>query len=161
MRNRKGGLRLPFFVCQPRAFVVPSLCLSEEGLCKKGNDMLDWMIMPLKRYADFAGRSRRKEYWSFVLLTWVVLIVLSIVEGMAGLSGMIGGAYGPLTAIFYLAILVPSIAVAIRRMHDQDRSGWWILFPIVNIVFLFLDGTKGPNRFGPDPKDPASAEAFS
>ena len=123
--------------------------------------MLDFMLMPLKRYADFAGRSRRKEYWFFVLGTWVVMIVLSIVERMAGLSGMVGGAYGPLTALFYLAILVPMIAVAVRRMHDQDKSGWWILLPIVNLVFLFLEGTKGPNRFGPDPKDPGSAEAFS
>ena len=123
--------------------------------------MLDWMTMPLKRYTDFAGRSRRKEYWFFVLGVWIVMIALSIIEGLAGLSGMVGGAYGPLTALFYLGILVPSIAVAIRRMHDQDRSGWWILFPIVNIVFLFIDGTKGTNRFGPDPKDPANVEAFS
>jgi uncharacterized membrane protein YhaH (DUF805 family) len=123
--------------------------------------MLEWMMMPLKRYADFAGRSRRKEYWFFVLGTWVVMILLSIIESKAGLSGMVGGAYGPLTALFYLGILIPMIAVGVRRMHDQDRSGWWIICPIVNIVFLFLEGTKGPNRFGPDPKDPASSEAFS
>ena len=123
--------------------------------------MLDWMTMPLKRYTDFAGRSRRKEYWMFVLGVWLVMIALSVIEAMAGLSGMVGGAYGPLTTLFYLGILIPSIAVAIRRMHDQDRSGWWILFPLVNIVFLFIDGTKGPNRFGPDPKDPASAEVFA
>lgn len=123
--------------------------------------MLDWMTMPLKRYTDFAGRSRRKEYWMFVLGVWLVMIALSVIEAMAGLSGMVGGAYGPLTTLFYLGILIPSIAVAIRRMHDQDRSGWWILFPIVNIVFLFIDGTKGPNRFGPDPKDPAGPEVFS
>ena len=123
--------------------------------------MLDWMTMPLKRYTDFAGRSRRKEYWMFVLGVWLVMIALSVIEAMAGLSGMVGGAYGPLTTLFYLGILIPAIAVAIRRMHDQDRSGWWILFPIVNIVFLFIDGTKGPNRFGPDPKDPAGPEVFS
>ena len=123
--------------------------------------MLDWMTMPLKRYTDFAGRSRRKEYWMFVLGVWLVMIALSVIEAMAGLSGMVGGAYGPLTTLFYLGILIPAIAVAIRRMHDQDRSGWWILFPIVNIVFLFIDGTKGPNRFGPDPKDPAGTEVFS
>jgi len=63
--------------------------------------------------------------------------------------------------LLYLGVLVPSIAVAIRRMHDQDKSGWWILFPIVNIVFLFLEGTKGPNRFGPDPKDETATEVFS
>ncbi len=123
--------------------------------------MLDWMTMPLKRYTDFSGRSRRKEYWFFVLGVWIVMIALSIIEGILGLTGMIGGAYGPLTALFYLGVLIPLIAVAIRRMHDQDRSGWWILFPIVNIVFLFLDGTKGANRFGPDPKDSAGSEVFS
>ena len=117
--------------------------------------------MPLKRYTDFSGRSRRKEYWFFVLGVWIVMIALSIIEGILGLTGMIGGAYGPLTALFYLGVLIPLIAVAIRRMHDQDRSGWWILFPIVNIVFLFLDGTKGANRFGPDPKDSAGSEVFS
>jgi hypothetical protein len=54
--------------------------------------------------------------------------------------------------IFWLGTIIPAIAVAVRRMHDQDRSGWWILCPIANIIFLFIDGTPGTNRFGPDPK---------
>lgn len=123
--------------------------------------MIEWALLPLKRYADFQGRSRRKEYWSFVLGTWIVAIVLSIVEGILGFSGTVGGAYGPLTALLYLAVLVPSIAVAVRRVHDQDKSGWFILIPIYNLVLMFLEGTKGPNRFGPDPKDPASSQVFS
>ena len=121
--------------------------------------MLEFALMPLKRYTDFAGRSRRKEYWSFWLLTFIAGIVAGLIDGMLGMTGMVGP-YGPLTALLYLGIIVPSIACAIRRMHDQDRSGWWILFPIVNLVFLFLEGTKGPNRFGPDPKDPGSAATF-
>jgi uncharacterized membrane protein YhaH (DUF805 family) len=72
---------------------------------------MDWMLMPLKRYADFQGRSRRKEYWMFVLGVFIAAILLSIIEGIVGLSGMVGGVYGPLTVIFFLAIIVPSIAV--------------------------------------------------
>ena len=123
--------------------------------------MLEWALMPLKRYADFSGRSRRKEYWFFILGTWIVAIVLGTVEGIIGMAGTVGGAYGPLTLIFYLAILVPSIAVAIRRVHDQDKSGWFILIPIYNLILMFLEGTKGPNRFGSDPKDEAATEVFS
>ena len=76
------------------------------------------------------------------------------------MTGMVGP-YGPLTALLYLGVIVPSIAVGVRRMHDSDRSGWWLLLPIVNLVFLLLEGTKGPNRFGPDPKAENSAEVFS
>jgi uncharacterized membrane protein YhaH (DUF805 family) len=63
--------------------------------------------------------------------------------------------------IFWLGTIIPALAVAIRRMHDQDRSGWWILCPIANIVFLFIDGTPGPNRFGPDPKGRGGEQAFA
>ena len=122
--------------------------------------MLEYAMMPLKRYTDFAGRSRRKEYWSFWLATVIAGILAGIIDGVLGMRGMVGP-YGPLTALLYLGIIVPSIAVGIRRMHDQDRSGWWILCPIVNLVFLFIEGTKGPNRFGPDPKDPGSAATFA
>jgi uncharacterized membrane protein YhaH (DUF805 family) len=81
---------------------------------------------------------------------------------------MIAGAYGPLTALFFLGILVPSIAVQVRRFHDQDKSGWWVLIGLIPIlgglavlVFMFLEGTRGTNRFGPDPKEEATAEVFS
>jgi uncharacterized membrane protein YhaH (DUF805 family) len=153
--------------------------------------MLDWMIMPLKRYADFSGRSRRKEYWSFALLLFIVYI---IVVGLLMATGLpIGammhpetaGAVQPPGALFYLilgiaglgmlAIIVPSIAVVVRRLHDRDMSGWWYLgaivasmIPIVGFiasialfVLMVLPGTPGPNRFGPDPKDPSSAAVFA
>lgn len=130
--------------------------------------MLDWMTMPLKRYTDFSGRSRRKEYWMFVLGVFIVAVVLGIIEGILGLSGMVAGAYGPLTAIFLLGIIVPSIAVQVRRFHDQDKSGWFVLLALIPflgglivLVFMCLEGTKGANRFGPDPKDPAGTEVFS
>jgi uncharacterized membrane protein YhaH (DUF805 family) len=130
--------------------------------------MIEWMMMPLKRYADFSGRSRRKEYWFFVLGVFIAAIVLSIIERIAGLSGMVGGVYGPLTTILLLGVIIPSIAVQVRRFHDQDKSGWFVLLSlipflgaIIVLVFMFLEGTKGPNRFGPDPKDPGSVETFS
>ena len=126
----------------------------------KGDFMLDWMLMPYKRYVDFAGRSRRKEYWMFFLFTFLVGFVINII-GAVGQGGGLTAIMGIVGLIFQLGSLLPSIAVAIRRMHDQDRSGWWIICPIANIIFLFIEGTKGPNRFGPDPKDPGSAEAFS
>jgi uncharacterized membrane protein YhaH (DUF805 family) len=126
------------------------------------------MLMPLRRYAEFSGRSQRKEYWMFFLFNIIVAVVLGIIEGILGLSGMVAGAYGPLTVLYELAILIPSIAVGIRRLHDTDRSGWWLLIALVPIVgaivllvFFVSDGTRGPNRFGPDPKNPGQAEAFA
>jgi uncharacterized membrane protein YhaH (DUF805 family) len=129
---------------------------------------MDWMLMPLRRYAEFSGRSQRKEYWMFFLFQVIVAVVLGIIEGMLGLTGMVAGVYGPLTVLFWLAVLIPGIAVGIRRLHDTDRSGWWLLLAfvplvgaIVLLVFFVSDGTHGPNRFGPDPKNPGQAEAFA
>jgi uncharacterized membrane protein YhaH (DUF805 family) len=124
---------------------------------------MQWMFMPLKRYADFQGRSTRMEFWMFFLFVMIVMIVLQTLAGIMLASSMTvdpqtgavtGGGFGIFAIIiwvFYLAILVPSIAVGVRRMHDQDKSGWFILIPIVNLVFYCLPGTPGPNRFGPDP----------
>lgn len=155
--------------------------------------MLEWMIMPLKRYADFNGRSRRKEFWSFVLLNVIVVAVIyALLFATGGGSAMMQAAMnnpgnpiaiygamftgvGLLFALWGLATLIPNIAVAVRRFHDRDMSGWWYLgvfianfIPIINmisgiafLVIMCLEGTKGPNRFGPDPKDPASAEIFA
>lgn len=124
---------------------------------------MDWMLMPYRRYADFSGRSRRKEYWMFYLLVVIVYVIASVIMGMGAptidpaTGQMVGGGMlwtvgAALLGIFWLGSIIPSLAVSIRRMHDQDRSGWWILCPIANIIFLFIDGTPGPNRFGEDPK---------
>lgn len=120
---------------------------------------IDYMKLALSRYADFSGRSRRMEYWMFFLLNIGVSIVATILDGILGMSGMIAGAYGPLSVIAMLALLVPGIAVAVRRLHDQDKSGWWLLLAFIPIlgglvllVFMFLEGTKGDNQYGPDPK---------
>ena len=117
----------------------------------------DWMLLPLKRYADFSGRSRRKEYWFFTLGCAIAGIVVGVVERVLGLGGMFGP-YGLLSVLLILGLLVPSFAVSIRRFHDQDKSGWFMLLAlipfigsIVVLVFMCLPGTSGPNRFGPDP----------
>lgn len=121
---------------------------------------MEWMLMPLKRYAEFSGRSRRMEFWMFILFTVIVRYVLTFVDGMIGM-GVADGGFSPLSSLFSLAVLVPTIAVAIRRMHDSDRSGWWILLPIVNLVFYCLPGTTGSNRFGEDPMGATSPDVFS
>jgi uncharacterized membrane protein YhaH (DUF805 family) len=127
---------------------------------------MDWMLMPLRRYAEFSGRSRRKEYWMFALFAFLVGIVLSIVERIVGLDAVVGP-YGFLLLLFWLAFLVPSIAVGIRRLHDTNRSGWWLLIalvPLIGAIVLLVvyvtEGTTGPNDFGPDPKGADHQEAF-
>ena len=139
--------------------------------------MLDWMLMPYKRYFDFSGRSRRKEYWMFVLLFAIVYAVIFALMFAGGFSMNPDGASTPggtfyvgagLLGIFVLASLIPAIAVQVRRFHDQDKSGWFVLLNfipyvggLIVLVFMCLEGTRGPNRFGPDPKDPAGVEVFS
>jgi uncharacterized membrane protein YhaH (DUF805 family) len=129
---------------------------------------MEWMTMPLRRYAEFSGRSRRKEYWMFTLLLVIVNIVITVVETALGLGTSIGGIYGPLSLLVLLVILVPSIAVGVRRLHDTGRSGWWMLIallPIIGglvlLIFFVLEGDKGPNEYGPDPKGSDTGEAFA
>lgn len=119
---------------------------------------MEWAVLPLKKYADFTGRARRKEYWMFVLLTFGIYIAASILDSIAGMSGAVGGVYGPIMVAAALGLLIPSIAVGVRRLHDTDRSGWWLLIAfvpiiggIVLLVFMVLEGTRGSNRFGADP----------
>ena len=104
------------------------------------------------RYVDFQGRSPRSEYWWFYLFTFICNIVINVVSAASPEVGLI------LIIIFVLATLIPSIAVSIRRLHDLDKSGWWILIalvPIVGAILLIVwfctKGTDGDNRFGPDP----------
>ena len=106
---------------------------------------MNWYLEVMKKYAVFGGRARRKEYWMFFLSNCIILFVLGFIEGMFR---------GPriLSNIYSLAVLVPGIAVGVRRMHDTDRSGWWLLLPIVNAVFLCQDSQPGENQYGPNPK---------
>lgn len=128
---------------------------------------MELMFAPLKRYLDFSGRSRRKEFWLWVVFVWIVLFVLMYLDSALGLGGTAtgyaeGGSVGFnmtggwLTNLFALATIIPGIAVAVRRAHDQDKSGWFVLIPIYGFIMMFIEGTRGPNRFGPDPKADAA-----
>lgn len=101
---------------------------------------IDWAKRPLERYADFSGRAPRAEYWWFVLAVVIVFILLTVVESILGINRMVFGVYGPLTVLLWLAIIVPSIAVGVRRLHDTNRSGWWLLLPIVPYVIAMALG---------------------
>jgi uncharacterized membrane protein YhaH (DUF805 family) len=97
---------------------------------------IDWAKRPILKYADFNGRAPRAEYWWYVLALVVVVIVLSIVESIVGLRGMVFGAYGPLTALMWLATIVPNLAVGVRRLHDTNRSGWWLLLLVPYLITM-------------------------
>jgi uncharacterized membrane protein YhaH (DUF805 family) len=121
---------------------------------------MNWYLDAWKNYINFQGRARRKAYWMFVLFNLIALVVLSFIESAIGLSGQNG--YGILTGLYTLAIILPLIALAVRRLHDTGRSGWWILIglvplvgPIVLIVFYVTDSQPGSNEYGPNPKESA------
>jgi uncharacterized membrane protein YhaH (DUF805 family) len=119
-------------------------------------------LATLKKYAVFDGRAQRKEYWLFVLFNLIIAVVLSFVDRMTGTYSADYG-MGALGAAYALAVLLPGIGVSVRRLHDTDRSGWWLLIvfipilgALVLLVFMILDGTPGTNRFGPNPKEAAA-----
>ena len=112
--------------------------------------VLDWYLAPWKKYAVFTGRARRKEFWLFNLGNLIIALVLILSEGLFGIAAETDESV--LGLLFQLASLVPTIAVGVRRMHDTDHSGWWVIAPIANVVFMCMNGTRGANRFGADPK---------
>ena len=108
---------------------------------------MDWYLQVLRKYAVCSGRARRKEYWMFVLVHIIISIVIFIIGCFA---------YG----LYGLAIIIPAFAVAIRRLHDTGRSGWWLLVncvPIIGWTILFIwlvkDSDEGENQYGPNPKE--------
>lgn len=128
---------------------------------------MNWYLKVLKDYAVFSGRARRKEYWMFVLFNLIILFVLVFLDRALGMAHAESG-YGPLSGLYSLAVLIPAIAVGIRRLHDTGRSGWWLLIalipligPIWLLVLFVMDSEAGANQFGPNPKlggaDPATA----
>jgi uncharacterized membrane protein YhaH (DUF805 family) len=122
----------------------------EENTRDKRKRIMSWYLAVLKKYAVFSGRARRKEYWMFMLFNMIIVFGLGIIEGILGIAA--DSDQSILATIYQLAVLIPSIAVGVRRMQDTDHSGWWLLFPIVNLVFACTEGTGGDNRFGEDPK---------
>jgi uncharacterized membrane protein YhaH (DUF805 family) len=92
---------------------------------------VDWAMRPLRKYADFSGRAPRPEYWWFFLAVIIAYVIVSIIESILGINRMVAGIYGPLTVLLMLGTFIPSIAVGVRRLHDTNRSGWWLLLPLV------------------------------
>lgn len=119
---------------------------------------MNWYLEVLKKYAVFTGRARRKEYWFFVLFNVIIAIALTVVDMSTGLYDEVYEV-GLLSSLYSLAVLLPSIAVSVRRLHDIGRTGWWLLIAfipligaIVLLVFAVLDSTPGDNQYGPNPK---------
>jgi uncharacterized membrane protein YhaH (DUF805 family) len=106
---------------------------------------MNYYLKVLQHYANFSGRARRAEYWYFVLINGIISVIAQMLNEK-------------LYLIYVLALLIPSIAVGIRRMHDVNKSGWFILIPIYNLILACSEGTKGDNDYGSDPKGTASTE---
>jgi len=118
---------------------------------------MEWMLLPLKRFAEFNGRSRRKEYWMFFLFSILVGIAASAID--IAVFGFSFEDNGPVNGLASLVLLIPSLAVSVRRLHDTGRSGWWFLLIfaviigwIVLLIFFVSDGESGTNQYGLDPK---------
>jgi len=120
---------------------------------------MNWYLEVLKKYAAFSGRARRKEYWYFFLFNIIIHIVLAVIDSITGSFSLEAG-IGLLGGIYALAVLIPGVAVTVRRLHDTERSGWWFLIAlvpligaIVLLVFLVQDSKPGQNQYGANPKE--------
>ena len=121
---------------------------------------MNYYVEALKKYSDFGGRAMRVEYWTFYLVNFAVSLGISIIGALSG-----GGAAAALNMvgwIYSLAVLVPGVAVTVRRLHDTNHSGWWTLIvfvPLIGVIILLIwvltDSQPGANQYGPNPKQPA------
>jgi len=136
---------------------------SKAATTATGNDHLAWMLLPIRRYAEFTGRSSRKEFWMFQLIYVALFVAGSVLVGVTvdsyGDLSPFGNVVVGLIVLALLGLFVPLLAVEVRRFHDQNRSGWFVLLnliPYVGVIIVFvmmlLEGTQGDNRFGPDPR---------
>ena len=115
---------------------------------------MNWYLKVLKNYATFSGRARRTEYWMFTLFSMIIAFILGVIDTV-----LFAGEMYPLQSIYFLAVLVPSLAVSVRRLHDTNRSGWWLLIGVIPLigavallVFMALDEVSEGNNFGESPK---------
>jgi uncharacterized membrane protein YhaH (DUF805 family) len=123
---------------------------------------MSWYLAVLKKYAVFSGRARRKEFWMFVLFNVIFSLVAALLDRLLGTRvGETGS--GWISILYSLAVLIPSLAVAIRRLHDVGKSGWWLLIslvPLIGAIWLLVlyirDGQPGENQYGPNPKEIAA-----
>lgn len=120
---------------------------------------MNWYLKVLKQYADFSGRARRKEYWMFVLFNNIFAMVAVILDNVLGLTAG-EERYGVFYYLYILAVLIPGLAVSVRRLHDVGKSGWMILIvliPIIGAIWLLVllvtDSNPGENQYGPNPKE--------
>ena len=119
---------------------------------------MEWYVSVLKNYAVFSGRARRKEYWMFVLFNIIFAVVAAVLDNVLGLAIEAIG-YGPIYLIYSLIVLIPGLAVAVRRLHDTGKSGWMILvafIPLIGFIWLLVllakEGDPGENQYGSNPK---------
>jgi uncharacterized membrane protein YhaH (DUF805 family) len=113
---------------------------------------MEWYMAVLQKFAQFDGRSRRKEYWMFLLVNLVISLVLTLASKAVSILGM-------LSLLYSLAVFIPSLAVSVRRLHDTGKSGWFLLIAFVPLLGALLllywmaqEGEPGPNQYGPNPK---------
>jgi uncharacterized membrane protein YhaH (DUF805 family) len=122
--------------------------------------MMNWFLKVINQYSDFDGRARRMEYWMFNLVYFFLAIIAQLLDNILGIAFWdYGYGYGPIYIIFALALLVPSLAVTVRRLHDVGKSGWMVfivIIPIIGIIWflvlMFTDSQPGRNEYGPNPK---------
>jgi uncharacterized membrane protein YhaH (DUF805 family) len=119
---------------------------------------MSWYLDVLKKYVTFSGRARRKEYWMFVLFNLIFAIVAMVLDNVLGLANEQTG-YGIIYTLYTLGVLLPSLAVLVRRLHDIGKSGWWVfitLIPLIGAIWLLVllvgDSQPGDNQYGPNPK---------
>jgi len=123
---------------------------------------MNWYLKVLKQYADFSGRARRKEYWMYTLFNALFAVAAMVIDNILGLSFEIQGqsmGYGYVYLLYILVVLIPGLAVAVRRLHDVGKSGWFFLIaliPLIGGIWLLIlfctDGDSQPNKWGDNPK---------
>ena len=125
-------------------------------------NMIDWWKkVYLKNYANFSGRARRAEFWYFTLASFLIYIIFAFLTAITGIANDGSPLLAIIFAIFYLSLVIPTLAVTVRRLHDINKSGWYYfisLIPLVGsiilLVWLFTDGDRFVNNYGDDPKNP-------
>ena len=119
---------------------------------------MNWYLAVIKNYVGFSGRARRKEYWMFTLFNIIFAVIAIVLDNVLGLAIKEVG-YGPIYLIYVLATLLPGLAVSVRRLHDTNKSGLYLLLAfipcvggIILLVFMATEGDAGDNQYGPNPK---------
>ena len=113
---------------------------------------MNYYLKVLKNYAVFTGRASRAEYWMFILINFIVSFLLGVVDGAVGTFDEVSG-QGYISGLYGLVVIIPSIAVGVRRMHDVGKSGWYLLIPLYNLILAVTDGNGGDNEYGSNPNE--------